>query len=67
VRGRDGYRQVHTARAQGAQLVIGQQLPGYLSDAKELGFSLTPVMQQVLIRQGAGGAERRRRPAGTVG
>ncbi|QZP24418.1 filamentous hemagglutinin family protein [Pseudomonas mosselii] len=55
VRGGDGYSQVHSARAQGAQLVIGQQVPGYLSDAKALGMSLTPVMQQVLVRQGAGG------------
>ncbi|KXG80250.1 filamentous hemagglutinin family protein [Pseudomonas mosselii] len=55
VRGGDGYSQVHSARAQGAQLVIGQQVPGYLSDAKALGMSLTPVMQQVLVRQGADG------------
>ncbi|MDH1137854.1 filamentous hemagglutinin N-terminal domain-containing protein, partial [Pseudomonas mosselii] len=55
VRGGDGYSQVHSARAQGAQLVIGQQVPGYLSEAKALGMSLTPVMQQVLVRQGAGG------------
>lgn len=55
VRGGDGYSQVHSARAQGAQLVIGQQVPGYLSDAKALGMSLTPVMQQVLVRHGAGG------------
>lgn len=55
VRGRDGYSQVHSARAQGAQLVIGQQVPGYLSEAKALGMSLAPVMQQVLVRQGAGG------------
>lgn len=53
--GLDGYKQLQNARAQGAQLVIGEQLPGYLKAAKDIGFSLKPVMEQVSVQSGARG------------
>ncbi|QXH33460.1 filamentous hemagglutinin family protein [Pseudomonas muyukensis] len=56
VAGLDGYKQVHSARARGAQLVIGQQLPGYLSASKDLAFSLSPVLRQVTLGAGGRGA-----------
>ncbi|PYC15026.1 hemagglutinin [Pseudomonas mosselii] len=56
VAGLDGYKQVHSARARGAQLVIGQQLPGYLTESKDLAFSLTPVLRQVTLGVGNRGA-----------
>jgi len=55
VTGLDGYKQLQNARAQGAQLVIGEQLPGYLKATKDIGFSLKPVMEQVSVQSGAGG------------
>lgn len=56
VAGLDGYKQVHSARARGAQLVIGQQVPGYLTGSKDLAFSLTPVLRQVTLAGGNRGA-----------
>ncbi len=53
--GLDGYKQVHSARARGAQLVIGQQLPGYLSASKDLAFSLSPALRQVAVTAGSRG------------
>ncbi|WP_369991108.1 filamentous haemagglutinin family protein [Pseudomonas xanthosomatis] len=55
VAGLDGYKQLQNARAQGAQLVIGEQLPGYLKATKDIGFSLKPVMEQVTVQSGARG------------
>ncbi|QXI40741.1 filamentous haemagglutinin family protein [Pseudomonas xantholysinigenes] len=56
VAGLDGYKQAHTARAQGAQLVIGQQSPVYLASSKDIGAGLNPVLREVLLGRDSGGA-----------
>lgn len=66
VSGLDGYQQVHTARARGAQLVVGQQVPTYLAASKTLAYSLSPVLREVQLRSGGGGEAAAVTPQGAT-
>lgn len=58
----DGYQQAQTAVARQGQLVVGSYLPYYNKDTGQQRYSPAPVVEQVVIDNGAAGGN-----AGTLG